>query len=105
MIRLEAPCRSSQTISPATGTSPKRPRRAPRFPSPHGTRLALPFGRLRGSLASLRLVNHPTQKSRKHPSASLVAVVVAERVLVQVRLQVLGRNGVVDPADPALGQG
>ncbi len=46
----------------------------------------------------------PVQKGVEHPATSSFPAVVAKHVFVQVGLQVLRRNGVVNPSDPMLEQ-
>src|SRR6266581_1747784 len=102
--RLEARCRSamasarsSSRVSPASA-----PRKASISPSPRAATYSTYSTRLLGS--GLRSLPNPRKEGVEHPATSSVAVVVAEHVLVQVGLQVLRRDPVVDPADPALHQ-
>src|SRR5437016_4817290 len=98
--RLEDRCqRSKATISLARVTRSSEPIRDSRslFPS---ARISYAIsGRSRRPLLSQRNPRKSSpENAARNPS---LAVVVTERVLVQVGLQVLGRYGVVVPADPA----
>jgi hypothetical protein len=70
-LRTESRCQSSQTTSPARETSPKRPGRVSRFPSPLASRSNLRFGRhLRRCQTRLNLMNQAVKKRPKHPPTS-----------------------------------
>src|SRR6266567_7615950 len=100
--RMEARCPRSPATSWPARASRARPRRAAwRFPYPSTPSFSACSTGLSGS--RLRSLHHdPVEESADHPEAGSLPVVVAERVLVQVRLQVLRRDRVVRPADPAL---
>jgi len=100
--RMGVRCHRSRNRLPEKA-SPRRPRsRAWRSLSPNVTRCSTSWARQSGSGP---LPNHGPEESPGHPKASSVPVVVAERVLVQVGLKVLGRDGVVCPADTSTSRG
>src|SRR5437867_5421835 len=89
--------RNSRSLGKASQAN--EPTRAWRFPFRSVTRYSTcsiaVFGR--GSFC-----HDPVEESAEHPEAGSVPAVVAEHVLVQVRLKVLGRDSVIDPAYPTL---
>src|SRR6266540_2152952 len=104
---MEGRCRRSPTTtSLARASRARKPRRDSRSRFLSGASLTTCSVELcrENVQPNARSLPNPTKESVEYPATSSVPVVVAEHILVQVRLQVRRRDAVVDAADSPLHQ-